>query len=516
MTLRSKILSGHIISIFFVCIIIAFTLTRISSLVSTIQWVSHTHEVISKAHNIEKLLVDIETGQRGFLITGKENFLEPYTKGTIEHNEVMSELLELISDNPSQALKAKHIDSLVEKWHEQAAIPEIEERRKMNRGEASMQDVSSLIIAETGKDIIDETRYKLKEFIEIEHVLLAEREIIARNKTYTVVKVVLAGSTIIIFISFSALYFTSKSICNQIGGEPEQIASITGKIADGNFDIHISEKNPTGMLKSVVSMASSLREQREKIDHNQDILEDTVEERTKELEASRQELESFAYAISHDLKAPLRAVDNLSQWIAEDLGNDLPEGVDNKIMVLRERVQRMKKLIDGLLELSRVGRNDSNIESFCTERTVREIISSLYDDNGAIEFDIKSLPKIESNQIRFSQVMSNIIDNGVKHNESDKPRIEIGYQDLGNLIEFYIKDNGIGIEDKYHSKIFDIFTKLSPKDDGDGVGAGLALIQRIVAQMGGTIRLESEAGTGTVFYFTWPKEPIRDNSNENI
>tara|TARA_B100000614_G_scaffold258752_1_gene281795 strand:+ start:59648 stop:61228 length:1581 start_codon:yes stop_codon:yes gene_type:complete len=217
---------------------------------------------------------------------------------------------------------------------------------------------------------------------------------------------------------------------------------------------------------------------------------------------SNQELESFAYAISHDLKAPLRGIDNLSQWIAEDIGTAIDPDIAHKLGLLRERTGRMQKLIDGLLEYSRIGRQDTEVEEFDTQEAIQNVIGMI---GRNAEFNVKNMPVIYGNQTRFTQVISNLVDNAIKYNDSEVPSIKIGCSDNEKFYEFYVKDNGKGIDKKFHDKIFDMFSKLTPKDDGEGVGVGLALVKRIVTQLGGNVRVSSQIGKGSTFYFTWPK-----------
>jgi PAS domain S-box-containing protein len=226
----------------------------------------------------------------------------------------------------------------------------------------------------------------------------------------------------------------------------------------------------------------------------------------EELIASKNELESFAYAISHDLKAPLRGVENLSQWIVEDMGDSLSEDISHKIGLLRDRVGRMQKLIDGLLEFSRIGRTDTLVSSANAGSIIEDSIN-LYKSN-SVKFIVQNdMPVIETNVIRFSQIVSNLVDNAIKHAEANSLQIEIGCDEVDSQYRFYVKDNGKGIDKRHHKSIFDMFTKLSPKDLG-GTGAGLALVKRIVEQNDGYTWVESEPGKGACFYWTWPKAKV--------
>ncbi len=222
---------------------------------------------------------------------------------------------------------------------------------------------------------------------------------------------------------------------------------------------------------------------------------------------SNQELEQFAYIASHDLKAPLRAIERLSSWIEEDCEATLDEKSKENLALLRKRVSRMSKLIDGILNYSRAGRIDLDIDFVNTRELLLDVVDGL---NPSKQFTIcyaENLPNFNTEKVQLSQVFSNLLSNSIKHHHRNTGLIEIGVQDLGEFYEFSVADDGPGIEPEYFEKIFQIFQTLQSKDVVDSTGIGLSIVKKIVEFQGGEVTLSSIKGKGTTFRFTWPKRP---------
>ncbi len=218
-----------------------------------------------------------------------------------------------------------------------------------------------------------------------------------------------------------------------------------------------------------------------------------------------QELDSFVYTVSHDLKAPLRAISNLSQWIEDDLEDKLPPDNQQQFQLLRTRVKRMESMIDSLLLYARAGRQEAQLETFDLAEVLAEIIDSLAPPEG-FRIEIQPpLPTLTTKRVFLSQVLTNLISNAIKHHNSVTGRLDISAIEHPDSYEFIIKDDGPGIAPEHHEKVFEIFATLKVKDNSDSTGIGLAIVKKIVETEQGTIRLESSLGQGTTFYVTWPK-----------
>ncbi len=226
---------------------------------------------------------------------------------------------------------------------------------------------------------------------------------------------------------------------------------------------------------------------------------------TDHLERRNSELDQFAYAVSHDLKAPLRAINNLSTWIEEDLQDKLDEETASQMALLRKRVCRMEQMIDGLLDYSRVGRMAMVPEQVVVRELLTEVIDALSPPSSfTIELS-SDLPVLMTERLWLQQVFSNLIGNAIKHHDRLEGHIWVDVQEKGKFYQFAVSDDGPGIDPAYHQKVFVIFQTLQARDKTESTGIGLSLVKSIVENKGGTMQIESTQNRGTTFLFSWPK-----------
>lgn len=223
------------------------------------------------------------------------------------------------------------------------------------------------------------------------------------------------------------------------------------------------------------------------------------------LARSNKELDQFAYVASHDLKAPLRGIANLSQWIEEDLGGDLADSTRQHLDLLRGRVHRLEGLIDGILMYSRAGRARDASEDVDVAALVAEVVELLSPRPEAIISVRPGLPTVRTGRVPLQQVFLNLVGNALKYAQRPDVRIEIGCRDRGQRWEFFVKDDGPGIEPQYHERIWGIFQRLQARDEVEGTGIGLSVVRKVVEARGGRAWVESQPGRGATFLFTWPK-----------
>jgi PAS domain S-box-containing protein len=236
-------------------------------------------------------------------------------------------------------------------------------------------------------------------------------------------------------------------------------------------------------------------------------LNENLENRAAELQVSNTELQRFAYVASHDLQEPLRMVTSFLQLLNKKLDGTLDEKSKIYIDYAVDGAERMKKLIHDLLEYSRVGSMELKIADVdCNEimKTVNSFYSLALKEANA-KLDIKPLPVIKGVKPQILQLFQNLVGNALKYNDGRPPEIEVGYTEDPTAYQFYVKDNGIGIDPKYFDKIFIVFQRLHNKSEYSGTGIGLSICKKIISQHGGRIWVESEQRQGTTFYFTIPK-----------
>ncbi|AFY91324.1 PAS domain-containing protein [Chamaesiphon minutus] len=286
------------------------------------------------------------------------------------------------------------------------------------------------------------------------------------------------------------------------------IAHLDRQVMDTGESIVYEEEIPKqGSLRSLLSAKYPWRDPHGQIVGVIGISRDITDRKRAEAELAERnkELDSFVHTVSHDLKAPLRAISNLSQWIEDDLENQLPPENQQQLQLLRTRVKRMESMIDSLLLYARAGRQEAQLETFDLAELLSEIIDSLAPPEG-FKIEIQpSLPTLTTKRVFLSQVFANLISNAIKHHNSVTGHLDISAIEYPNYHEFIVCDDGPGIAPEHHERVFDIFLTLKGKENNNNTGVGLAIVKKIVEAEAGTIRLESSLGRGTTFYVTWPK-----------
>ncbi|MEZ5319158.1 MAG: ATP-binding protein [Vicinamibacterales bacterium] len=226
------------------------------------------------------------------------------------------------------------------------------------------------------------------------------------------------------------------------------------------------------------------------------------------LERSNRDLDQFAYIASHDLRAPLRGIANLAEWIEEDLGEAVPEAVRGHLALLRGRVTRMDGLIEGILQYARAGRISMTEARVDTVALVHEAIDLLEPPEGSRVDVAPDLPVLVAPPAPLQQVFLNLIGNALKYAGGADARVTVTASRMADGVRFAIADNGPGIAPEYHARIWGVFQRLEARDQVEGTGIGLALVKKIVEAVGGQVGVESDVGRGATFHFTWPERPI--------
>lgn len=295
--------------------------------------------------------------------------------------------------------------------------------------------------------------------------------------------------------------YLERPTARKMGGN----VPLSGKRKDGAiFPLEVGLNplaTPHGrlVLSAIVDRTESVRQQTE------------LEERTAQLQRSNEELESFASAVSHDLKAPLRAVQHAVTWIEEDLAeSELSDDMKENLDLLRSRTTRMEGLMDGLLNYARIGREQDSLESFSARAALDNVLLLLGPEAKRAVRVEGELPTLRTARSAFEQVLFNLVSNALKHGERGDVTIEISATQRKSLYEFSVRDNGVGIDPRFHERIFEVFQTLESRDEKESVGMGLALVKKVVEGRGGNVWVQSKQGEGALFQFTWPLDPARE------
>ncbi|WP_197442705.1 ATP-binding protein [Lignipirellula cremea] len=225
-----------------------------------------------------------------------------------------------------------------------------------------------------------------------------------------------------------------------------------------------------------------------------------------ELATRNHDLDEFAYVASHDLKAPLRGIHSLSLWIEEDSGAALSAESKQNLKKLRDRAVRLERLLDDLLVYSRVGRTGAQVEEIDAAQLITQVWEHLRAPKTFTLQIAGGLPQFKADRRSLEQVLRHLLQNAVKHHHGETGQIEATCVDRGDFLEFSVIDDGPGIEERFHQRIFRMFETLKPRNEVEGSGMGLALARKIVTSVGGQILVESIPGQGARFSFTWPKQ----------
>jgi PAS domain S-box-containing protein len=225
-----------------------------------------------------------------------------------------------------------------------------------------------------------------------------------------------------------------------------------------------------------------------------------------QLEMINKELESFSYSVSHDLRAPLRALDGYSKMIEEDYMDKLDDEAKRLFRIIRQNARKMGNLIDDLLEFSKLGRKEVRKSEVNMEKLVASILEEIKEStkHKAI-VNISSLPPAPADHALLAQVWMNLLSNAIKYSsKKDHPRVEIGCEEHGDENVYFVKDNGAGFSMEYASKLFGVFQRLHKASEFEGTGVGLAIVHKIVTKHGGRVWARGEVSEGATFYFSLP------------
>ena len=284
-----------------------------------------------------------------------------------------------------------------------------------------------------------------------------------------------------------------------------------GAVIDIDISLSVLKKSEGETIGSlgVFRDITDRRRMEEDLRKYREHLEDLVEQRTEELTLANRELRRFAHIAAHDLKAPLRAIGTLADWISTDYADKFDKQGKREVELLVGRVARMSDMIDSILRYSEAGRVVKEKEKVNLNALIEEVMAGIAPpENISITVE-NELPVVEGEKKHFMQVFQDLLSNAVKYMDKPKGQIKVGCIKENGFWKFSVADNGPGIEKEYSEKIFELFQTLLPRDEFEATGVGLSVVKKIVELYGGSVWVESEFGKGSVFFFTLPNQEMK-------
>ncbi|HEV8502814.1 MAG TPA: ATP-binding protein [Casimicrobiaceae bacterium] len=291
-------------------------------------------------------------------------------------------------------------------------------------------------------------------------------------------------------------------------GANEARASLEHRVAARTAELAQSNVKLEQEIQDRLRTEQALRYSETLLRRLHDELEDHITERTEELTRTIDELQAFTYTISHDLRAPLRAINGFAAIMREEEADRLSTDGRSLLEKIERNAARMGRLIDGLLEFSRLARAESSIDEVDMAALARSAAAEIAEEYGpqAPEVAIDALPVVKGDAAMLRQTWINLLSNAFKFSSREAaPRVTVSATEGDNEVTYHVKDNGVGFDMAYAGNLFGVFSRLHSSENYPGVGVGLAIVRRIVERHGGRVRAESWPGEGTTFHFTLPK-----------
>jgi signal transduction histidine kinase len=443
-------------------------------LIDVNRWTIHTHSIIEGVKDSLSALQDVETGERGYIVTGQKNFLEPYEWGRQATMRDLAQIASMTRDNPAQQENIRKARELAQARMDWSA--ETIEKAVIKPAPATIPMMAK------GKQIMDEYRHQVALIMQNEKDLLTRRtEDLKEAQALLVVVTVILSVVGVVLLGW--IYRITSSAIEEEKKRVLQLDRLNTGLAD-----EIEQRKQTELA---------------------------LKEATAKLSSSNTDLQQFAYVASHDLQEPLRAVSGFLTLLASKHKETLDEESASWINHAVEGSLRMRALINDLLAYARVeSKGKALIDTDCNESLTiaKKDLSVLLGETDA-QLNVADLPHVMGEKGQLAQVFQNLIGNAIKFRSSEHPVIDIGVvKQSGNWL-FTIKDNGLGFDQEHAERIFVIFQRLQGREEHKGTGIGLALCKKIIERHGGTIWAQSEKGKGSTFSFTIPVIGGGDNGH---
>ncbi|MDX8028600.1 ATP-binding protein [Lentzea sp. BCCO 10_0856] len=505
MTLPEKLPASRLL-IGIVAVLLAMTAVAIASTVVALDALGDTRArsvdqiepAGRRAKDLNRALLNEETGLRGFVLTAEDDFLTPYTEGRAAEVEAAEGVRRLVGDVNGRVTR---IEELARQWRSQYAEPTIIGIRLSGPTITPANDI------DRGKVLFDQLRTEVAALDNDIAQLGRESRTELDHAAKVVLWLVIGMGVLLVTVIGGLSLLLHRLLVAPLSKLTEEVR----QVASGDFQHEIDVTGP----RETVMLGEDVNAMRRRI--VQELA--TLDEAKTELQRSNAELEQFAYVASHDLQEPLRKVASFCQLLQRRYGGQLDERADQYIEFAVDGAKRMQGLINDLLAFSRVGRITREQMVIDLNEIVRQVVDSFserIEETRATVVVAEDLPSVRGEPTLLSAVFQNLISNALKFKGPSDPVVDIEVERDGEMWKFSVRDNGIGIEPEYADRIFVIFQRLHPKDAYPGTGIGLAMCRKIVEYHGGTIWLKTDVDSGSRFEFTLPAVPEPVSQAEEV
>lgn len=425
-------------------------------------------------------------------MTGEEYLLQSYNTIVAENKNLFLEIKSISATSAVQSAKIAEIDRLYQVWilFYEAAISVSVAAKTTEPGSISRAPIPAKVPrineSKQQEQIYNNMQLGFTQLRNSEYANREEKRKILEDSEYQTKLISIVLTAFSIVIGFIVAYLLARHISRRI----KTMVSMAESIARGNYEAQVE---------------STGKDELGKLSHSLNHMAETLSENISQHERKNRELDQFAHIVSHDLKAPLRGIDNVVTWIEEDHGKELPPRVNEYLDLIKGRIVRLENLIQGILSYALIGREVHPKEKVKVQELVEEIFENLPVKPG-LRLDIPAeLPVITTDKVPLSQVLTNLMSNGVKYHDKPEGFLRVTCVDQTDHYLFCVADNGPGIAGIYHDKIFVIFQTLQDRDSFESTGVGLAIVKKILDDRKERIIVTSNPGQGVQFDFTWGK-----------
>ena len=454
------------------------------------EWVDKSTTIIRNSNRFQRNILNMISGLRGYLLTGENYFIQAYDSANTENETILAELSGLISVDSAQIVLLDEIREINDGWLMDFSIPLIEAKKLAGNSDSSLLSFNRLyrekLTSGNERYLNRQLQEKIRVFINNEYNSRDIRTDILNQSVRRTRAISIGLASLSIIVGSIISIFLAYRISTRIMG----MVKMANQISEGNYE---------------VSTKDSGRDELSNLAHSLNNMAHVLNENITLLKRKNQELDQFAHIVSHDMKAPLRGIDNVVSWMEEDHATEMSPKIIEYMEIIKGRLTRAENLIHGILSYARIGKETQEKEEVDLNQLVDEVGESLMMKSKLKLIIYPKLPKFYTEKVPLLQIFSNLIGNAIKHHDKPNGFIKVYHKEFLQHYEFFIEDNGPGIGKNYHKKIFLIFQTLQERDSLESTGVGLAIVKKILDDRNQNIRLSSDVGKGAIFSFTWPK-----------